>query len=237
MSPPGETDMLESNALRTHFETVMVEAFNTHNKALVRYHNDTRKRRPRETRWVNQSAYGLWHWQFRQAVQQSIQTSVDTFMNPEANRVISVSERFNRLSQAEFALRAQLAINLLAGATDCGGGIVTDPGDYWKADSYLNGYVIRFLNKDAPADLEFGRFVTGSKSGPFLQYTEKTGWMIANFQLSRSWTPPTEYRKAKSSEVYFDATLNSRAAEITSAVLGDTFKDHHPQWRALCTAW
>jgi hypothetical protein len=227
--------MFDQEKLLDHFRKLMIETCTAHNRTFVAYEKMPFRFRARMTRWQNCLTYATWNRDFRPALEISIANKVEQLVLKATGSGMSKELPFEQISDAEFALRAQLTFTLFRATTDCLGCIPSvNENGFWTVSDPLNGFVFRIFDKNKPFEFEFGRYVAGKGDGRFLEFTSAKGWRINRYELSHTYSPPVESRKARLSEVYFDPALNQIADELIADKLGEQFFHYHLNW---CGSW
>jgi hypothetical protein len=232
--------MFDPDKLKERLRRVMIETVTDHNRATVQLNRAKYltfdyywgERSSKSTQFL---AYASWERDFREAVEAGIESVVEKKL---ADRLISGTNIDNALawvSDAEFALRAQVSRTLLWGLSLSLQSLPRHKDNCWYAGTTKNGYLIKLRDPDKPTESEFGRYVVGRRDGRFLCFANGEGWKVHEFDLRHVW--PVNVRPARNTEIYFDQTLDDVAKQLADVKIKSDpyFQYPYRQWEELCT--
>jgi len=230
--------VFDSELLKQRFKRVVTDTATAHNRSMVQLN---RSRYLHVNHWGERSSkffefltYESWDRAFRHAVEQSIESLIDRKMADGLALHTSINNAVEWVSDAEFALRAQVSRNLLWGLSQSLQSLPLYDDNCWYAGTTKNGYLIKLYDPDNPTESEFGKYVVGKRDGRFLCFTEAQGWKVHEFDLKD--TRPVNVRRARTTEIYFDQTLDDLAKQLAHEKItcDPRFRYPYTQWEEVC---
>jgi hypothetical protein len=231
--------MFDFELLQQSLRRVMIETVTAHNRAMVQLN---RSKYLEFYYWRGESSsksdeffrYACWETEYRAATESAISSLIKRKLADRLISHTSIRNSVGWIEDAEFALRAQTSRNLLWALSQSFQFLPSLQDNCWYAGAKKNGYLLELRDRNNPTESEFGRYVVGRRDGRFLRFTEREGWKIYEFDLKQTYC--VDVRRARSTEIYFDESLDDVAKHLASKkIKGDPrFRYPYKQWEDVC---